>query len=101
MPVTFRLLQLQRGLGARESHLAKARIAGLLVEHPVGQDPVALGLDEYVIVLPRHEIQGAFDKSPESQIEANPGVRAAQESSRVVAAQEMRMQAFGGAIQFF
>jgi hypothetical protein len=67
------------------------------VEHPVGQNPIALRLHENVVVFPRDKIQRGFDEPPEAQLETYASVRAANQPLRVVAFQQVRVQALRGA----
>ena len=80
--------------------IAVAALARCLVEHPVGENPIALALDENVIVFPGQEVERALEESPQAKVEADAGVRSMNEASRIVMAQEVRVQALGGAEEF-
>jgi hypothetical protein len=90
-PESAPLLQLEGRLRTFQGDIAILWFSHRFVEHPVGQNPVALGLHKDVIVIPRDKIHGGLEKPPEAQLETNAGVGAANQTLRVMSIQQVRV----------
>src|SRR5579859_3861053 len=75
-PCAFGRLQRERRRGSFKRDFPVTLRARAFEKHPVGENPISLGLHKYIIIPPRKRGESALQESPNAQIEAHATVRA-------------------------